>query len=89
MTQREFQLLTSLPSNISCSDIGRRTKVCASANARIFLGGQIRDSALSFVSTNCWQDDRKVLTHNCQKLPAAPRGLYVHPQSGLLIRTKA
>jgi hypothetical protein len=64
-------------------------EICAAADGRTRLGREIRDRAESLVATRCWFEGAKLMSHS----PCGPdrevRGLYVHPASGLLLRTRA
>jgi hypothetical protein len=62
-------------------------EVCASADARSFLGSQVRDYVQRFVATACWLEGRKVMSSCCGR-PQEVHGLYVHPRSGLLRRVR-
>jgi hypothetical protein len=63
-------------------------EVCERADARSFLGAEVRNDLKDFVETECWMDRRKVMSYDCRGAPQAVRGLYVHPKSGLLMRAK-
>ena len=61
-------------------------EVCASADARSFLGAEIRNFVQSFVATKCWFEGRKVMSYDWRGCPQEVRGLYVHPRNGVLLR---
>jgi hypothetical protein len=61
-------------------------EICAAVDARGTLQAEIRDHVACQVAVNCWLDGRKVMT-NDWGCPEEVRGLYVHPKSGLLLRT--
>jgi len=63
-------------------------EVCAAADARSFLGSEVRNVVQGLVVTKCWLDGRKVISHDWRGCPQEVRGLYVHPLSGLLLRAK-
>ena len=63
-------------------------EVCASADARSLLGAQLRNFVQSAVATDCWFEGPKVMCHHLTWYPQEVRGLYVHPRTGILLRTK-
>jgi hypothetical protein len=63
------------------------SEACDSADARSPAGYEIRKYLRSFVATECKLVGRKVMGHDQQGRPGEVRGLYVHPKTGLLMRT--
>ena len=61
------------------------SEICASADSRSTLGGEIRDRIDCLVTQDCWIEGRKVLCHSCYGPPREVGGFYVHPNSGLLM----
>jgi len=75
---------------------GRRTWVsktprviCASTDARTLLGSEIRERAKDMISAECWFEGATLMTYDWRGCPKAVCGLYVHPKTGLLQRTKS
>jgi hypothetical protein len=64
------------------------SEVCAAADVRSTLGGEIRDHVDGLVATKCWIEGRTVMTESCCGAPSRVRGLFVHPRSGLLTRPR-
>lgn len=63
-------------------------EVCAATDARYLLGAEIREHVQCFVETQCWIEDRKVMTRDRKGFPQEVRGLFVHPKTGLLQRAR-
>ena len=62
-------------------------EVCAVTDPRSLQGAEVRDYLRSFVSFDCWMEGRVVMSHDCGGRPVGVRGLYVHPKTGVLLRT--
>jgi len=63
-------------------------EICGSTDMRSHLGLEIREFVGEFVATDCWVDDRNVMTTTSGGREQQVRGLYVHPRSKLLKRTE-
>ena len=64
-------------------------EACEAADARSKLGLEVREYLKRFVAMECWMEGRTVMSYDCAGQARAVRGLYVHPKSGLLMRTRA
>ena len=64
------------------------SEVCAAADVRSTLGGEIRDHVDCLVETKCWMEGRAVMADADFGPSRKVRGFYVHPRSGLLMRPR-
>jgi len=62
-------------------------EACKASDIRSTLGAEIRNHIEFCVATKCWLEGRKVMAHDWRGCPVEVRGLYVHPKTGLLMRT--
>lgn len=63
-------------------------ELCSVVDARSLLGTDIRAHVESCVALKCWLDGKKVMTHDCLGRARPVRALYVHPTTGVLMRTR-
>ena len=62
-------------------------ELCASADGRTRLGREVREYAECSVALQCWLDGRKVMSFDVHGAPREVTGLYVHPKTGVLLRS--
>ena len=62
-------------------------EACMVADSRSFRGEELRQYIKDNVVTECWLEGRTPMAYDCSGCPRPVHGLYVHPRSGVLMRS--
>ena len=63
-------------------------EICKNSDTRTLVGSEAREHVKNLVTTDCWIQGSEVMTNGWRGNAETVKGLYVHPKSRLLLRTK-